>query len=402
MKIFLLFFITLFLYTNCNQTKENISSSFWDDCNVIAELEISDGDTIIICDFDKIDRKKNIPLNLFVDSLVIIPINNSNSEGLIGYRLLPIHFSNNFFCISAYSRFPLKLYDKDGNFIRNIGNIGQGPGEYAVIDNIYMDEEHDRIYILPFSVDYILEYDFGGTFIRSIPLCEANMYGSSFSVDINKEQILFIKPISKVTKNCIWIQDFEGRMIQGVSASAYYSETDYLGETSITRFHTDEIEVYQLRFRNSFDYLYHYDINENRLIPKFKLLNADEYTPYFIYEFPDFFIVETGLSSPKDEDIFTKKIIVDKKTLKGCCFDGFITDYGILLGNGQYALMNTMYGGYFSVVDFGSEIERYIARVKEDELTLEQKSKLNELKNIIINLTKNDDDCSVIFKGKIR
>ena len=402
MKI-LLFFSILLLLVNCNQTKDNSSSSsFWDDCNVIAELSISDNDTIIICDFDKIIKNKNVPLDLLVDSLVTIPIHNFNDEGLIGYRLLPIHFSDNYFCISAYSHFPLKLYDKNGFFVRNIGNIGQGPGEYAVVDNIYMDEKHDRIYILPFSVDYILEYDFMGNFYGNIPLYETNMYGSSFRVDIDEKQILFIKPVSKVTKYCVWIQNFSGEIIQGILASDYYSNNDYIGESTLTRFHTNEIEIYQLRFKNSFDYFYHYDIYNNRLKPKFKLLNADEYTPYFVYESPSFFVVEAGQSSPKDEDVFTRKIIIDKKTLKGCYFDGFVTNCGMLLGNGQYDLMNTMYDGYFSLIDFGSEIERYLSKVNEDKLTLDQKEKMKIMKELIISSKENDDDCSIVFKGRLK
>jgi hypothetical protein len=135
-------------------------------------------------------------LDLLVDSIEVIKMDNKNEEALISKRFVHTYFTENYIGVTAYSYFPMKLFRKDGTFLRHIGAIGQGPGEYTVIDAIDMDEKNDRIYILPFSADYILVYDFKGNIYPRIKLAESLLYGSTIKVYGDKKQVLVTKPIS--------------------------------------------------------------------------------------------------------------------------------------------------------------------------------------------------------------
>ena len=65
----------------------------------------------------------------------------------------------------------LFVFDKEGHFIRKIGNIGQGPGEFARPYDFTIDKENKTIYILDGSLQRINKYDITtGTFIHAINL----------------------------------------------------------------------------------------------------------------------------------------------------------------------------------------------------------------------------------------
>ena len=58
-----------------------------------------------------------------------------------------------------------------GNFLCNIGAVGQGPGEYQAIYDIRIDEAAGRIYLLPWTRSELLVYDLEGNVQPSVPLC---------------------------------------------------------------------------------------------------------------------------------------------------------------------------------------------------------------------------------------
>jgi hypothetical protein len=64
------------------------------------------------------------------------------------------------------------LFDKSGHFIAQVGRKGQGPGEYNHIDNIFVDEELQRILIRTYYPNRLNMYDFRGEYISALPLDE--------------------------------------------------------------------------------------------------------------------------------------------------------------------------------------------------------------------------------------
>lgn len=69
----------------------------------------------------------------------------------------------------AESQKQFKLFDKkNGQFVRTIGNIGRGPGEYSTIYDAVFDEPNGKIYLNPFATTHLFEYDLHGNYIKTI------------------------------------------------------------------------------------------------------------------------------------------------------------------------------------------------------------------------------------------
>ena len=65
----------------------------------------------------------------------------------------------------------LYVFDREGRFIRKIGGVGQGPGEYISIDDFAIDRENKTVYIKDGRLPRIHKYDLlTGKFIQSISL----------------------------------------------------------------------------------------------------------------------------------------------------------------------------------------------------------------------------------------
>ena len=79
--------------------------------------------------------------------------------------------SDNYIGVYCYEKFPFKLFRRsDGKYLRDIGGYGQGPGEYSAVQMAQIDEEHNRIYILPALLNKLFIYDLEGTYLSSISL----------------------------------------------------------------------------------------------------------------------------------------------------------------------------------------------------------------------------------------
>lgn len=143
-KLFLIFFI---LTTSCKSQKKDL------------------------IEFDPTTLYGNkITLAEIADDLTYIPLDNSIPMGLIhnNYKFVnnSIFFSVTFTGILEFSR--------DGKFIRKIGSIGRGPGEYTYYKHFSVDEEKGLIYVL----DYVNKrnsmkvYSGTGDFLKGISLSE--------------------------------------------------------------------------------------------------------------------------------------------------------------------------------------------------------------------------------------
>ncbi len=386
---------------NSHQSQPGGGTSFLDDCDVVAAIEVVNGDSVIVCDFNKVKQKKNVPLDELLTDFTILKMDNENEEGLIGERLPDHIVGEQYIAVFWGSQMPLKLYDKQGKYIRNIGKIGQGPGEYQSVDKVYMDEKSDRIYVLTHLATRLLLYDFEGNHYPPILLQEESVMGSAFLPDREQATLIFANSPWKGVTYSVWMQDFQGNMVQGCKKSDYYEEDISFTEATITRFHTPNIEFFRVGNRNTNEYLYHYSEQENRLIPRFRMSNmVDQSIAIFIFELPKHFIVEIGTETfPGQDEYHTPKMIIDKRTLKGCHFDGFITPEGILLD--QYRILARCYYGYFGLIDFGSNIAEKIEKVDKGSLSSKNSKKLEELQQLIEE-TDLDDDCSLLFYGKFK
>lgn len=105
----------------------------------------------------------------------------------------------------------MRLFDKGGSFIREIGQEGQGPGEYAMLTDFTVDEERKEVYIN--DVLKIVVYDYEGNFKRNINLEDDNLQVLTFCND----KLYYILPDKKYpdgvkSATLVSILDLDGKL----------------------------------------------------------------------------------------------------------------------------------------------------------------------------------------------
>ena len=131
-------------------------------------------------------------------------------------------FSDHYICIGASMRGPAKLYDRaTGKFLRDVGAIGRGPGEYL---NTYgsprIDEEDGTIWLLPWQTKTLLGFDIAtGKFKKEVPL----KYGvpkGQFQVDSKAGTVTVAAlPFRDMVPVIAWQQDMQGNVLWEIPAS---------------------------------------------------------------------------------------------------------------------------------------------------------------------------------------
>lgn len=98
---------------------------------------------------------------------------DTSMEALLNYPN-QIAVSEDFIVITDYMNHPAKLFRSDGRFIKNLGTIGEGPGEYHTVISPYIDDSNEEFWLMRggnFShpKDYwILVMDKEGNVVRQI------------------------------------------------------------------------------------------------------------------------------------------------------------------------------------------------------------------------------------------
>lgn len=126
-------------------------------------------------------RVKNIEINLKKESLIdyktmanmvekvsFIPLKHITEESLIGY-IDKIVVTDAHIAIMDESNKILNLYDWEGNFVRRIGKIGQGPGEYVGLGDFQI--YNDTVFMFDAPRNKMLAYTIDGEFVaqRDLP-----------------------------------------------------------------------------------------------------------------------------------------------------------------------------------------------------------------------------------------
>ncbi len=143
------FFPLLLLY-GCNSSGSTINTN--------------NGDPVYQIDLkDCLRNTSVIKLSDIADNLQYIELKTPSS--------LPIGMVSNMIISNEYifiaSKATLYQFDLQGNFIRQVGNTGKGPGEYLYAGDLSINEDEKKISIL--SAGGLYSYSFDGTFIGRVP-----------------------------------------------------------------------------------------------------------------------------------------------------------------------------------------------------------------------------------------
>ena len=377
----------------CSSTEEQ---STLEQCNVIASKVITGEDTLIVCDVNKIEQHIKLPLSTLVEDWKLLKLENSSKEALV----LPVYIypSENYILIhpAEFNRGAM-LFDKTGKYLFDIGEKGNGPGEIVRnMSYIEMDEDNDCVYIRDHKPSRILKYRLStGEYLSDIPLG----YPKAFDFILNpKNESLIVTnpPNHKIEEGIPWIweQDFHGNILQELPKKIYNRNLQY-------RFwiwsRNNKFVFFDYNLPGRQDTLCHYDIPSNRLKPHFTVDFGSEAPNHQYEDTSDFYLVtlinEVGIDKPF---IPTKRILIDKKTLKGAYVDIVLDGYGDFSITQHWTYLKN---DYFTL---GLEPHQ-IAETCEKLLAHPENLKPGEKKNLqelLDGLT--EDDNAFILYGKIK
>lgn len=337
------------------------------------------GNNVVICPVNKVTDTIQINLSSLVESCEIVKLQNT-TEGLID-RAWHTEISKDYICIKTYGQYPAKLFDIHGQFIRNIGSIGRGPGEYSTLNGIQFSPSGNTLYLLPFgTARKILAYDISGNPLKDIPLVYTQR---KFKAFFSPDSIITVVSMPFQNDSAICFQQtLDGRLIQKVSPPAHLINQSFDGEV-FTNYLTPEYDF----FNTASDTLYHYNIEKNTIEPKFtkdfgeaKFISVSREIPgyYFFYFY--------------NKENPSRKIIVDKTTLDA----NYFTLKNDFFGNIEVSPVFS--NGYFinniAAITLKNQIEK-VLRMKN--LSESDRKMLVEFNNDL-----KPDDNNVLFYGKLK
>lgn len=381
-----------------------VSTKTLDECPVVIQTETLAGHPLTVCDQKQLNDTLQIPLSLLAENLEIIRFDNRD-EALMGEQMVIV--SDNYLLVWNQEH-PVRLFDRKGNFLANIGANGQGPGEYQALYDAQIDEANNRIYMLPWTVGQLLVYDLQGNVLPSIPLC-LNIPKGKLWINAKDSLIaVFALPFPNIPA-VAWTQDFKGERkdyIEAGSLTAYdYNAEVYAGYNIDNVF--DCLLICHLPPRK--DTLYHYDYLHNRLIPHFTMTftSNDPIPNHAFFELPHHFLGTTAESIQLSATMFgttnTKQFIIDKATGKGA-YMHLVNDF---LGNEELPLSsfdgnfppypNFRNGYYILNQDPGNLRDRLEKSMATGSLLPGQKEKATRLLNSI-----GENDNNILFLAKLK
>lgn len=104
--------------------------------------------------------KKTLTSEMF-DSIRYIILEDKEKSLIKNVNKIEID-NNNIYIMDSFNK--LLCFDKNGNYLNNIGKIGQGPGEYIKIFDFTLDKNLNEILILDRTEKKIIHYNLNGNF----------------------------------------------------------------------------------------------------------------------------------------------------------------------------------------------------------------------------------------------
>ena len=348
----------------------------------------NDGELISV-NFNRVSQAPAMNISELVGEPEFIALDSRVEAFATGYTYA---FSDHYICIGASMRGPAKLYDRaTGKFLRDVGAIGRGPGEYL---NTYgsprIDEEDGTIWLLPWQTKTLLGFDIAtGKFKKEVPL----KYGvpkGQFQVDSKAGTVTVAAlPFRDMVPVIAWQQDMQGNVLWEIPAGHLTMTPEFSNEIESSGNVEEVFDLSLITWGGGQDSLY--VINEGAVNPVYTIdfhtkevesedynLNVNEDAPIHSYiMLPGHFITsvsypvktEWGFSTGKPEYVIT-----DRRTgesIKTTFYNDYLakeTDYVSFTG-----------GYWYTVLDPETFTEVAENALKEGNLSKENKARIQEI-----------------------
>lgn len=189
----------------------------------------NDDNKFITVNFNDVDKKNVVNFTQWVSEPEFIALDSSTDAAYTEGKYCCI--SDNYIGLYGASQV-YKLYDRaTGKYLRNIGKVGKGSGEYTNVYSSKIDEENSIVYILSWNAKELLCYDINtGNLIEARPLKYPAPKGS-FSIDADTGELTVAAlPFEDMNEIVAWKQDKDGNILWKVPAGSLSVIPDFSNE----------------------------------------------------------------------------------------------------------------------------------------------------------------------------
>jgi len=247
----------------------------------------------------------------------------TTKESIIG-SLGKLRFSENFILAYDDQIINLKLFSRNGKFIRTIGRCGKGPGEFIGIEDCTINEQENRIIVSAGFQKKIIIYHLDGTLVSEFPVT----INAHYLFDFGSSLLLGTKfPLQHFNDQFnLHFTDFKGNsLLRGLPRPI--KEMKGHGEIA----YNNRYRYYDTLclWEGCFDTIYGIT-KDLQITPRWRIINSGEYIGYDgymsgqsdrlwelgkyyigkIFETTDYFFIEYG----KNHQVYT--LLLSKKDQK--------------------------------------------------------------------------------------
>ena len=286
--------------------------------------------SVVSVKFNKVQEVPAINISEWCSEPEFIALDSrSNDAFTSGFQFF---ISDSYIGIGGSTRQPYKIYDrKTGEYLRDIGHQGRGPGEYLNTYSSVIDENTGTVYLLAWNARSILSYDLAtGDFKKEYPL-KYSVPKGKFAVDTGIGDITVVSlPFNNMVPSVAWKQDKDGNVLWEIPAGHLTVVPDFSNEI-YSRFNTGEFDLSILTWGGRSDSLYVVK-DDGVLQPVYTIdfntdeVKGDQYSgtinenaPIHSYTMlPDYFISDVSMPKQLPDGNFTTGkpvyVVTDRQT----------------------------------------------------------------------------------------
>jgi hypothetical protein len=292
----------------------------------------------------------------------------------------------------------VKLFDRKGNYLRDIGHEGRGPGEYMMLYSAAIDEKNETIYVMPWMTDQLLAFGIDGTPKEPVKLAHNSPKGV-FNVNADGTFSIAIVPVGDASV-WAWTQDAEGNVVNEIANPKAGQPIDFSSEIGAGK-NNGEFDPFLMMFGNKDnDTLGRYNTQTGAMEPLFTVSNIQsKEPPYYSYtQLPRHFI---GNYAPGMEQVSENtsvatapiNFIVDRETLRGAPYVLTIDELG---GLGAWPNFTQGYFiGNWPAINLKKDLEKLLSSGDvTDPAMIERVTALND--------SLDDEDNNILILARLR
>ncbi|MCX6259127.1 MAG: 6-bladed beta-propeller [Bacteroidia bacterium] len=293
--------------------------------------------------------QRPFPLSRIVDDMEIVPLENSIDSYFV--NALSTVIGKQHILLACDFQNKVYLFNRNGSFVRNIGWLGEGPGEFLSLSYCIFDAKQEHIIILDQKGQKLIKYSVENEFIKEIKLprnLERRIYDRLCEIDENRFALIVRRPMVPVNDfYSIEVFDFDlnhaGSQLPRVNNDSLclpmLSYHEFTRGSSGTLFYEAVFDtVYRISSTGRARPLYHLKISDNHLkLEDFRLRSQVPWKSramvWGVYELKNFLFI------PASDCMNPFLVVYDKKTK-----ETYSVSQTVNCATGKFSLENDIYG----------------------------------------------------------